>query len=190
MVTLGSIRLVLRLVRWLVKWLRERKKRKGGEMDSRQVSQILKGISEWHPFNELNEQGLKNVPEQRGIYILRMAQGKPFGRLNGESDICYIGSTEKLGERFKDYLHPSPMHWTDIRIHDMAKKYNMEFAWCIFEKVGDREQKLLNRYRMEHDELPPLNHIDIIKLKDYIPGITPLPPDAFETPDGAFCPIY
>jgi len=28
MVTLGSIRLAVRLVRWLVKWLRERKKRK------------------------------------------------------------------------------------------------------------------------------------------------------------------
>jgi len=30
MVTLGSIRLTVRLVKWLIKWLRENKKRKGG----------------------------------------------------------------------------------------------------------------------------------------------------------------
>ncbi len=29
MVTIGSVRLTVRLFRWLIKWLRERKKRKG-----------------------------------------------------------------------------------------------------------------------------------------------------------------
>jgi len=63
----------------------------GANTDSRQVSQICKGVSEWCPFSE---ESVKSAPKQYGIYIFRMAQSKCFKRLKGESDILYIGSAE------------------------------------------------------------------------------------------------
>lgn len=54
----------------------------GANMDSRQVSQICKGISEWY---SLNKENLKNAPEQHGIYIFRMAQSRRFGRLANQT---------------------------------------------------------------------------------------------------------
>ena len=76
-------------------------------MDSRQMSQICKGVSEWHPFNE---ERVKSAPKQYGIYILRMAQDKRFGRLKGESDILYIGSTEFCSGNFPSAIR---LQYTD-----------------------------------------------------------------------------
>jgi len=49
MVTIGSIRLTVRLVRWLIKWLRERKTRKGattlGAQEQRAQEQTILGQS-------------------------------------------------------------------------------------------------------------------------------------------------
>ena len=129
-------------------------------MDSRQVSQICKGISEWRPFDKEN---LKSAPGQHGIYIFRMAQAKRFGRLKGTSDILYIGSTKGsrgLRGRLQQYFSPGPTQWTNKRIRAMTKKYNMEIAWCPYAEAGNLELQLLRRYFEEHDELPPLNHAD------------------------------
>ena len=134
-------------------------------MDSGQVSQICKGISEWHPFNE---ESVKSAPKQSGIYIFRMAQSKCFGRLKGKSDILYIGSTEGehgLRERLQQYLRPGPTQWTNKRIHEMAKKYDMEIAWCLCGEASNLEHQLLHRYIEDHDELPPLNHASKVLLK-------------------------
>ena len=127
-------------------------------MDSRQMSQICKGVSEWHPFNE---KSVKSAPKQYGIYILRMAQGKPWGRLKGESDIFYIGSTEGkhgLRGRLQQYLRPGRTQWTNKRIHEMAKKYDMEITWCQCGEASNLEHQLLQQYFEDHDELPPLNY--------------------------------
>lgn len=129
-------------------------------MDSKQVSQICKGISGWHPFNK---ETVKSAPGQHGIYIFRMAQSKRFGRLKGESDILYIGSTKGsrgLRGRLQQYFSPGHGQFTNIRIHSMAKKYNMEIAWCPYAEAGNLELQLLRRYFEDHDELPPLNHAD------------------------------
>ena len=94
----------------------------GANTDSRQVSQICKGVSEWCPFSE---ESVKSAPKQYGIYIFRMAQSKCFKRLKGESDILYIGSTEGehgLRGRLQQYLHPGPTQWTNKRIHEMAPR--------------------------------------------------------------------
>jgi len=134
-------------------------------MDSRQVSQICKGVSEWYPFNE---ESVKSAPKQYGIYIFRMAQGKRLGRLKGESDIFYIGSTEGkhgLRGRLQQYLRPGRTQWTNKRIHEMAKKYGMEIAWCLCGEASNLEHQLLHRYFEDHDELPPLNHASKMLLK-------------------------
>jgi hypothetical protein len=129
-------------------------------VDSRQVSQICKGISEWHPFNKEN---VKSVPEQHGIYILRMARGEYFSRLKGKTDILYVGSAEGkrgLRGRLQQYYSPGPTQWTNKRIRAMTKKYNMEIAWRPYAEAGNLELQLLRRYFEDHDELPPLNHAD------------------------------
>jgi len=126
-------------------------------MDSRQVSQICKGVSEWHPFNK---ETVKSAPKQSGIYIFRMAQSKCFSRLKGETDILYIGSAEGkhgLRGRLQQYLRSRPKQ-TNKRIHAMTKKYDMEIAWCLCGEAGNLELQLLRRYFDDHDELPPLNH--------------------------------
>jgi hypothetical protein len=127
-------------------------------MDSKQVSQICKGISEWYPSNK---ESLKNAPVQHGIYIFRIAQSKRFGRLRGESDILYIGSTKGgrgLRGRLQQYFSPGHRQLTNIRIHAMAKKHDMEIAWYPCEEAGNLELQLFRRYFEDHDELPPLNH--------------------------------
>jgi hypothetical protein len=137
----------------------------GANTDSRQVSQICKGILEWYPFNE---ESLKSVPKQYGIYIFRMAQGKCFRRLKGESDIFYIGSAEGnrgLRGRLQQYLRPGPTEWTNKRIHVTAKKYDMEITWCVCGEASNLELQLLRRYFEDHDELPPLNHASKRLLK-------------------------
>jgi excinuclease UvrABC nuclease subunit len=127
-------------------------------VDSKQVSQIYKGISEWHPFNK---ETVKSAPEQHGIYMFRMAQSKRFGRLKGESDILYIGSTKGsrgLRGRLQQYLSPGPTQWTNRRVRAMTQKRNTEVAWCSCEEAGNLELELLHRYSEDNDELPPLNH--------------------------------
>lgn len=129
-------------------------------MDSKQVSQICKGISEWHPFKK---ETVKSAPRQHGIYIFRIAQGKRFGRLKGESDIMYIGSTKGsrgLRGRLQQYFSPGRTQWTNKRIRAMAKKYSMEIAWYPYAEAGNLELQLLRRYFKDHDELPPLNNAD------------------------------
>lgn len=129
-------------------------------MDSREVAQICKGISKWYPFSK---ESLKDAPVQHGIYIFRSAQSKPFGRLRGQSDILYIGSTKGsrgLRGRLQQYFSPGHRQFTNIRIHAMAKKYAMEIAWCPYAEAGNLELQLLRRYFEDHDELPPLNHAD------------------------------
>ena len=139
-------------------------------MDSRQVSQICKGVSEWRPFNE---ESMKSAPKQCGIYIFRMAQGKRLERLKGESDIFYIGSTEGkhgLRGRLQQYLRPGRTQWTNKRIREMAKKYDMEIAWCLCGEASNLEHQLLQRYFEDHDELPPLNHASKMLLKKLLTG--------------------
>jgi len=96
-------------------------------LESKQSSLMLEGLSEWHP---LNEDIIKNAPKQHGIYMFRMANGRYICRLRGKSDILYIGSTEsKRGLRsLLGYLQLGPSQWTNRRIHELSKKYEMEIA--------------------------------------------------------------
>ena len=95
-------------------------------MDSTQLSLARTEFSRWYPFNE---KAVKNAPKQRGVYVFRKAGGKHFGRLQGQSDVMYIGSTEAKGglkQRLGQYLHPGPTQWTNKRIKKISKKHQME----------------------------------------------------------------
>ena len=151
-------------------------------MDSTQLNKILKCLrykerfSEWHT---LNEQCLKQVSTRPGIYVIRKHSGQ-FGRLRGKSDILYIGSTETTGglrTRLRRYLYPSRHSTTDNRVHQFLKRYEMDIAWCAFEKPHqshklksykprNAEYRLLQLYVEQHYELPPLNHSTMYFLED------------------------
>lgn len=133
-------------------------------MDSSRLSRLRKELENWHP---LEKQSVEEAPRRKGIYIIRVETGKPFGRLQGESDILYIGSTTSDGglkQRLMQYFHPGPTQWTNRRLNDFLKKYPMEIASCPCEEPKNLEHDLLRRYLSEHDELPPFNHADIRRL--------------------------
>jgi len=133
-------------------------------LDSTQVCQFKKEFSSWHPFHK---QAAENAPTQPGVYVLRKAKGERFGRLKGESDILYIGSTEAgngLKQRIQQYFHPGPSQWANRRINEYTMKYSMEISWCPCDEPRNFEHSLLKQYLKEHDELPPFNHAGIRRL--------------------------
>jgi len=135
-------------------------------LDSEIVRKKIAGLSDWFSFDE---QILKQTPDQRGAYVFRSVGGRSFGRLKGKSDILYIGSTTSkrgLRQRFYNYLHPGPTQWTNQRIHDLLKRYQMEVAWFVCKKPVNIENSLLTQYEREHDELPPLNHANVRSLHE------------------------
>jgi hypothetical protein len=134
-------------------------------MDSTQLEKIVSGLSNWFTFNE---QVLEKVPAKKGVYVIRLTGARKIGRLNGESDIMYIGSNESeggLGQRLFHYFHPGPTQWTNRRVHVLSKKYSMEIAWSVCSDAVNLESRLLNEYFKDHDELPPINHADVRRFR-------------------------
>lgn len=92
----------------------------------------------------------------------------PFGRLNGESRILYIGSTGKLGGssescRLRIYNYPNGPHAHSVR-HRAQQLIDAGFAvtlhWVHQQCKTDAialESKLLQEYLTIHAELPPFN---------------------------------
>ena len=129
-------------------------------MDSSNLSKL--GFSQWYPFNKQN---LKNAPPETGVYVLRKCGGELFGRLNGQSDILYIGSTKKsLKSRLQQYIHPGPTQWTNQRIHKYTKENSVEASWLSCNEPKSLEHDLLKQYYFDHGELPPLNFTSVRKL--------------------------
>lgn len=133
-------------------------------MNSAELNGILNKSLTWQSFNK---EDVKNAPSLKGIYVIRMAKGQLFGRLSGVSDMLYIGSAESKGglrQRLQQYFHPGQTQWTNLRIKELTKKYQMEIAWYPCEEPKNLEHELLRHYFEEHDELPPLNHASIRRL--------------------------
>lgn len=135
-------------------------------MDSTQLGQIVSGLSRWCTFDK---RVLANVPAKGGVYVIRLAGARRIGRLQGESDILYIGSNESEGglrQRFSHYFHPGPTQWTNRRVHELMKRYSMEIAWFVSSNPINLENNLLKQYVKDHDELPPMNHADVRRLRE------------------------
>jgi|WetSurMetagenome_2_1015567.scaffolds.fasta_scaffold97855_2 hypothetical protein len=129
-------------------------------MNSIEIEPIVKEIISWFPFEK---QVVSEAPREVGVYILRLAEGKLFGRLRGASDILYVGSSTCQGglrQRLSHYFHPGPSQWTNLRINKYLSKYKMEVAWFPTSNPLNLEHKLLTQYESDHDEQPPFNHAD------------------------------
>ncbi len=96
-----------------------------------------------------------------------MVADSPICRLNGSSDILYIGQSMNLGEeekgRFWSYMHPNK-HESRIRqrITQLMKQGRQVSLYLCRSppggsSVSEHEKELLRKYAEEHWELPPFN---------------------------------
>jgi hypothetical protein len=121
-----------------------------------------KGFSIWRAFGK---KSLEKVPNEIGVYVFRKSGAQFFGRLKGDSDILYIGSTTKgLRNRLLQYLTPGPSQWTNIRLNEYANRNPVEFSFLANDEPKSFEYELLIKYMSEHEELPPLNFSSIRTL--------------------------
>ena len=113
------------------------------------------------------EQASREAPKERGVYVIRGKDGRLFDRVNGESDIIYIGSSKNLRRRMKQYFKPirkasSPTQ----RIKRFSELYQLEVA---FAQTPDQEEPTfyeaiaLQEYWTAHHEFPPVNHSTVMK---------------------------
>lgn len=111
-------------------------------------------FKKWHPFNTKT---LSKIPDKKGVYLLK--QPKKFGRLNGISDILYIGkSTSGLKSRLSFYFKPGLTQYTSQRINKFLKQHKgIQIFFTTNSSPRELEKKLIQRYIKDHKELPPLN---------------------------------
>jgi len=122
-------------------------------MNSNELIKI--GFKNWYYFHELDEYELNN---KYGVYVIKL--NKTFGRLQGKSDILYIGHTTDFGVRFfKNYLNGTGGETTQ-RIHRylIDKKYidKIMISWIATQNF-DLEKELREKYEKMHHEFPPWN---------------------------------
>jgi hypothetical protein len=95
-----------------------------------------------------------------GVYVIRIASGKPVGRLKGQSDVIYIGSGQ-IERRVRAHSRPqfnfkdkgSLLAWiaTDGSIG------GLEVAFFPCQEHKQVESDLLFSYLQDHREPPPAN---------------------------------
>jgi hypothetical protein len=114
------------------------------------------GFSSWKQFSKLKE---GDIPEEPGVYVLRL--DKTFGRLVGESDILYMGSTENLRKRLWGNYIKGRGGKTTKRIHyyliSLGYLDRVEVSWVKSGDYKSLEEKLREEYEKDHHELPPWN---------------------------------
>jgi len=112
--------------------------------------------------SESFDKACNDMPKKPGVYVIAL-KNERICRLEGESDILYIGSTKDkrgLKNRFSHYRNLGKSQTTNEKINKFIKrKPNVKILWKITRKEDARkeEKKLLNEYFNEHGELPPLN---------------------------------
>lgn len=96
---------------------------------------------------------------------------RQIARLQGTSDILYIGQTEKLGgenNRLWNYHYAVPANRTEYRVRECVKRLlsngdAVSLRICPIPPNGltvkQYESQLLSGYRDDHCEAPPLNSV-------------------------------
>lgn len=126
-------------------------------MNSYKLKDVIPSLTSWRI---LTSEVVETAPLNTGLYVFRKVQGEMFGRLNGESDIIYIGSAtggSGIRARLKSHLNPGPTQLTNLRSKWLQRKLTIEVAWAVDPDASTMEEKILRKYEEEHWELPPLN---------------------------------
>jgi hypothetical protein len=102
-------------------------------------SDELPDSSNWHSWNS---EMIAQAPDRPGAYVIRLS-GKSFGRLQGESDVVYIGCAPDgaIRNRLKNHLRPNSSN----RLRDVQRVGSLQ-AWKELksaDEANDEEAKLL-----------------------------------------------
>ena len=114
-------------------------------MDSNMI--VRYGFKQWHLFSLRNKRPLLlQAGDNLGVYVIRHGSGG-FGRLQGSSDILYIGKTTGQGgmkARIYPYFNPGPTQWTNQRIYSfLQRQVPMEISFVTTQKPRQFELELL-----------------------------------------------
>jgi len=144
-------------------------------------SSDLEGFTDW---TEWNSAAQKLAPRKPGLYAFRLSN-QFFGRLLGESDLLYIGCTEKRTLRMRLNEHSSAhdggrgLGCQLTRLNDGGGK--IEVAWRVCDAINEAknlESELLASYERDHAESPPFNRVRSGKrFTDTVDAIHQLLPD-------------
>jgi excinuclease UvrABC nuclease subunit len=121
------------------------------------------GFGYWSPFSRECERAVvAGLPKTPGVYALRFDLDYP--RRVGASDILYIGSATNrrgLRGRIPQYFHPGPTQRTNKRILDkVSNSSGYCLAFAVTKSIPEAkmlEASLLEKYEVDHGELPPEN---------------------------------
>ncbi len=110
---------------------------------------------------------LGNYDKFSGQATYLLVCNRQIGRLEGASDILYIGQSGRLGGRLSDYRRGKKKSTPqDYRILETVGNLTSEGVTVSLhvcqkppdgQSVEDYESQLLSRYETEHWELPPCN---------------------------------
>jgi hypothetical protein len=104
---------------------------------------------------------LTRAPETPGVYVFRLS--KCFGRMQGESDIVYIGLAKK---NIKGRIGRHRYTAIGLVLKIFRNVGTLQVAWKSCSRQSDAmslESTLLGRYAREHIELPPSNRQQSLK---------------------------
>ena len=120
-------------------------------MNSSDIS--LEPLGEWEKLTPRY-----SAPRCSGVYAVRTAGGKPVGRLEGTSDLIYIGEGD-LQARLKAHLNSRSDFEDKGWMLDLIAKQVSGLEVRCFRSDDTRgdETLLLTAYFKEHFELPPAN---------------------------------
>lgn len=126
-------------------------------------------------WQKLNGKPTPNAPDSEGVYVLRVANGTPFGRFSGESDVVYIGHgafRTRLKQHLTVRIDARDKGWL-FALQGQRKELEIGFFPCTEPKTVERD--LLNDYFGEHLELPPANgRLERSKTHDTVRVMTAL----------------
>ena len=128
---------------------------------------------QFSPWKPLNEENIKNVPDESGVYQIR-CKGKPIERLlkSDEGGILDIGESGNLQHRLHTFFrcirdpnrggHSAGMRFAALKLSSNGfPKDDLEFRWKLTsskKSARNEEKKLLGAYLRRFRELPPLNY--------------------------------
>lgn len=129
----------------------------------------IKELSVWDSWPR---PALSKAPETPGVYIFRLSEC--FGRMQGESDIVYIGSAKNMKRRLTGHRLAA--------IGSLARvpRYGgtLQVAWksCREESEAiSEESRLLRKYARQHIDHPPLNRQQPLKVwQQYLEALSQL----------------
>lgn len=124
-------------------------------------------------FSEIEDpKNWSKLPQESRIYAFYVSEA--LERLEGKTDIIYIGETSNIQRRMREYFKPNGWikdRGTGHRINSKIQRYDGEITVVTKQVSGsskdrEEEQKLIRAFLNDHHELPAWNRS---MNKEYFP---------------------